>query len=981
MSSENLLKLLALNNLEHLLPQLLSIGVTNFNELAKLEYSDYPNAGVVTIEEFENLSELVSHLREELGQSFQSQHNTITTGTHIDTIPSNIRSNITNHSLRKSNNTPPTRERVYQNLLEDSSEYQESVYSTDKYELSDYTDDNLLSHDGDETDASASYSNLDNTSSELSFTIKKEIDIDLLEPRRVIRQGTSTKNSLLNAYGVPTKNPPASKTTPGSSAKKKLALKTLALKNKSQIVVCVRKRPLSSVEKIKNESDIISSSTKMLAVHENKKKVDLTKYIEEHRFCFDRVFNETETNRCVYNSVISPLVEHVFNGGNATCFAYGQTGSGKTHTMLDSNEGLYILAGHDIFKKIKNLKYNDLQVVVVFYEIYLNDVYDLLNNRKKLHAREKADRNVCIKDIAEVSISSTKDLLSVFEYGNKNRSIGSTGANSDSSRSHAIMQIELRKSASNSPIGTTLGKLSFIDLAGNERGADRGEAQNDPTTRREGSEINKSLLALKECIRSLDLGKTHQPFRQSRLTLVLRDSFIGDSLCCMIATVAPNNSNCEHTLNTLRYADRVKSIKNKSSSPHPLLKSPSNITSSRPTLSNKNLPNSKFTSNPPPSQDDSINETSNSNKNVLRQNYKSHDDNKLLSPKKISKSLTSVGNNTYTSTNTNKNNNASLNFPKVSENTLKPKTHLINKLAANETTQRRQSISHRKHRESSAIADSNLTKVANLSNNILSTGVNSRSQTSEDHLKQKTKLGSRLSPPEISGVRSLSNHAKSSDRKLTGEQDLTGFGIPNDSASYSNFLDSDLTSKSLTLTENINCENNNYRSSNSPDSQNLLTQVDLFTKQHLKHIHFLKKACREEVLSMVMYNTFNTNKSTQQHSFDYSLQKIAENDSDNSLSTTPSSHLIKNDEILSPTSKNFENKYSLNDLFELYQSSSSNDIVVRRRQDGHIFKSLDEAKKQTANEYLLQLDCILEAEMEEIKGMRMELSELLSKFF
>lgn len=105
-----------------------------------------------------------------------------------------------------------------------------------------------------------------------------------------------------------------------------------------------------------------------------------------------------------------------------------------------------------------------------------------------------------------------------------------------------------------------IGKLSFIDLAGSERGADRGET--DLKTRMEGAEINKSLLALKECIRALDQDKRHTPFRQSKLTQVLKDSFVGNSRTCMIATVSPNQSNSEHTLNTLRYADRVKELKN-----------------------------------------------------------------------------------------------------------------------------------------------------------------------------------------------------------------------------------------------------------------------------------------------------------------------------------------------------------------------------------------------------------------------------------
>ena len=129
------------------------------------------------------------------------------------------------------------------------------------------------------------------------------------------------------------------------------------------------------------------------------------------------------------------------------------------------------------------------------------------------------------------------------------RTSGQTSANAHSSRSHAVFQIILRRK------GKLHGKFSLIDLAGNERGADTSSA--DRQTRLEGAEINKSLLALKECIRALGRNKPHTPFRASKLTQVLRDSFIGEnSRTCMIATISPGMASCENTLNTLRYANR-----------------------------------------------------------------------------------------------------------------------------------------------------------------------------------------------------------------------------------------------------------------------------------------------------------------------------------------------------------------------------------------------------------------------------------------
>lgn len=133
--------------------------------------------------------------------------------------------------------------------------------------------------------------------------------------------------------------------------------------------------------------------------------------------------------------------------------------------------------------------------------------------------------------------------------------------NDNSSRSHAVMQITLRNEK-----GKKHGKLSFIDLAGSERGSD--VKNTNKKTRVDGAEINKSLLALKECIRALDLAKKHLPFRGSKLTLVLKDSFIGKCQTVMIGNISPAIDSCENTLNTLRYADRVKELKESSGKQH-----------------------------------------------------------------------------------------------------------------------------------------------------------------------------------------------------------------------------------------------------------------------------------------------------------------------------------------------------------------------------------------------------------------------------
>jgi len=334
-----------------------------------------------------------------------------------------------------------------------------------------------------------------------------------------------------------------------------------------QITVCVRKRPLSKKEKGRKEVDVITAPNKdQVIVHEPKTKVDLTKYLDNQHFRYDYVFEESADNNLVYKYTARPLVQNIFEGGMATCFAYGQTGSGKTHTMggefhgktQDSKNGIYALATKDVFKLLSSPKYKNLklQVSCSYFEIYSGKVFDLLSGKSKLRVLEDGKQQVVVVGLTESVVTSVDDVLKLITSGNNLRTSGQTSANSHSSRSHAVFQIILRNNTAKKPL---YGKFSLIDLAGNERGADTSSANRQ--TRMEGAEINKSLLALKECIRALGRKGGHLPFRASKLTQVLRDSFIGEkSKTCMIAMVSPGLSSCEHTLNTLRYADRVKEL-------------------------------------------------------------------------------------------------------------------------------------------------------------------------------------------------------------------------------------------------------------------------------------------------------------------------------------------------------------------------------------------------------------------------------------
>jgi kinesin family protein 2/24 len=196
---------------------------------------------------------------------------------------------------------------------------------------------------------------------------------------------------------------------------------------------------------------------------------------------------------------------------------------------------MYYLGADDIFS-LRDQHYPALDVHVSFYEIYCGKLFDLLNNREQLQAREDAKQNVNIIGLTIKRIAHTGEFMATIAQGSGVRITSQNSTNADSSRSHAILQIELRSGK------RTHGKMAFIDLAGCERGADT--LDQNKQTKIDGAEINKSLLALKECIRALDQGKNHTPFRGSKLTMVLKDSFTGFCRTLMIGNIAPGSGSC-----------------------------------------------------------------------------------------------------------------------------------------------------------------------------------------------------------------------------------------------------------------------------------------------------------------------------------------------------------------------------------------------------------------------------------------------------
>ena len=324
----------------------------------------------------------------------------------------------------------------------------------------------------------------------------------------------------------------------------------------SKIFVIVRKRPLSKKEISNGEIDCISCLNPKVVVHECKIKIDgITKYLEDHEFYYDNAFNENESTEEIYGYTIEPMINLVLKKGIVTCFAYGQTGSGKTFTM----KGIQNLAIESLFQESQKLK-KKFEFFISFFEIYGGRLYDLLNNKNKLQVFDDSKGVTQIYGLQEIYAETQEDMKLIIDKANSIRTTHNTVTNETSSRSHAICNIVIREKGSKE-----FGKLSLVDLAGSERAEET--QSNNRTRRAEGAEINKSLLALKECIRALQARKAsgnneiHVPFRASKLTHVLRDSFVSKSdksRIIMISCINPSFIHSNHSINTLRYSDRLK---------------------------------------------------------------------------------------------------------------------------------------------------------------------------------------------------------------------------------------------------------------------------------------------------------------------------------------------------------------------------------------------------------------------------------------
>eukprot|EP00667_Euglena_gracilis_P005678 EG_transcript_5719 len=356
---------------------------------------------------------------------------------------------------------------------------------------------------------------------------------------------------------------------------------------KCRVTVAVRVRPFARAEAADVGTSLLAVEGNTVTLQDPNAK---SKCHPPHQFAFDEVLSPSPpglaaglpiSQQAVYETLGVPLLENLIQGYNACLLCYGQTGSGKTHTMMGtpSDPGIVPRFAEEIFRALadqqKPLGISTNSVQVSFIEIYNEKVHDLLagksprTSQKSLRVRQHPVRGPFVEGLTQHAVTSGAAILSLLRQGNDRRATAATRMNDRSSRSHAIVTLELAQQAvisqpnSEDLFSSKTSYMRLVDLAGSERVAKSNV--NSGTRFQELAAINLSLTTLSRVIEALSdpSGTTRPPYRESLLTWLLADSFGGNSKTTMIATVSPALSNASETLSTLRYASRARKIVNK----------------------------------------------------------------------------------------------------------------------------------------------------------------------------------------------------------------------------------------------------------------------------------------------------------------------------------------------------------------------------------------------------------------------------------
>ncbi|GMH95935.1 hypothetical protein TrVE_jg11889 [Triparma verrucosa] len=356
----------------------------------------------------------------------------------------------------------------------------------------------------------------------------------------------------------------------------------------NNMLVAVRMRPLSRKEIQGGEKSCCQVvGNKIVAITKAKRPGAVLKSemgsVNEYQF--DEAFDEKVPQIEVYKRTAARLIPSVLEGFNVTVFAYGATGAGKTHTMMGSERmdaeratgaeggqtcGIIPLTLIDIFKGMKqkqaeaDLPDEKWSLSVSYLEVYNEKIRDLLEpSGINLPVQEDPKAGIVgVGGLAKRTAANSDQVMELLRYGNTNRRTHATDANATSSRSHAVLQIIMSQSWSNSKGKniTRESRVNLIDLAGSERA---GKTNNRGKRLQEGANINRSLLALANCINALAQGTTRKnaKYRDSKLTHLLKSSLEGQCKLIIIANINPSDQMFEDSHNTLKYANRAKCMK------------------------------------------------------------------------------------------------------------------------------------------------------------------------------------------------------------------------------------------------------------------------------------------------------------------------------------------------------------------------------------------------------------------------------------
>lgn len=342
------------------------------------------------------------------------------------------------------------------------------------------------------------------------------------------------------------------------------------------IKVCVRVRPFIKEELSGARGDGQDGPCEVCVSMPTKTRVEITRERETRGFEFDRCFWSHDAEHPLYATqetlqieLGESMIQSAMNGFNNCIFAYGQTGSGKSFSVLGGpgeHRGLLPRVVEGLFDHFSQCPEGVVcKTLVAFIEIYNESIKDLLAPRdlvsaekdKKLEVKQHPVLGTFIPGLVEAPVLNSKEVLDLVEYGTAMRHVSATAMNATSSRSHCIFTF---KTSVQDPSGQAkLSQTHLVDLAGSER-TKRTKASGDRL--KEGAAINKSLSTLARVISALASKKkdTNPPFRDSKLTYILKESLCGNSKTVMMAAISPSKWDFEETLSTLKFAQSVKQV-------------------------------------------------------------------------------------------------------------------------------------------------------------------------------------------------------------------------------------------------------------------------------------------------------------------------------------------------------------------------------------------------------------------------------------